>query len=130
MKKIIAIILAAVLVLSFAACKKTDKNPDTTAAADAQTSEQAGDVTGEETASTDETSSETEIVTDKEGHTVVETDAAKPSESKTPSGGSTVTPSKDLNTNDAAPASRLIRRLSPRQSSSRAADRACPSRAR
>lgn len=102
MKKIIAIILAAVLVLSFAACKKTDKNPDTTAAADAQTSEQAGDVTGEETASTDETSSETEIVTDKEGHTVVETDAVKPSESKTPSGGSTVTPSKDLNTNDAA----------------------------
>ena len=102
MKKIIAIILAAVLVLSFAACKKTDKNPDTTAAADAQTSEQAGDVTGEETASTDETSSETEIVIDKEGHTVVETDAVKPSESKTPSGGSTVTPSKDLNTNDAA----------------------------
>lgn len=51
MKKIIAIILAAVLVLSFAACKKTDKNPDTTAAADAQTSEQAGDVTGEETSS-------------------------------------------------------------------------------
>lgn len=50
MKKIIAIILATVLVLSFAACKKTDKNPDTTAAADAQTSEQAGDVTGEETA--------------------------------------------------------------------------------
>ena len=45
MKKIIAIILAAVLVLSFAACKKTDKNPDTTAAADAQTSEQAGNVT-------------------------------------------------------------------------------------
>ena len=42
MKKIIAIILATVLVLSFAACKKTDKNPDTTAAADAQTSEQAG----------------------------------------------------------------------------------------
>ena len=51
MKKIIAIILATVLVLSFAACKKTDKNPDTTAAADAQTSEQAGDVTGEETSS-------------------------------------------------------------------------------
>ena len=46
MKKIIAIILAIVLVFSFAACKKTDKNPDTTAAADAQTSEQAGDVTG------------------------------------------------------------------------------------
>lgn len=51
MKKIIAIILATVLVLSFAACKKTDKNPDTTAAADAQTSEQAGDVTGEEISS-------------------------------------------------------------------------------
>lgn len=93
MKKIIAIILAAVLVLSFAACKKTDKNPDTTAAADAQTSEQAGDVTGEETSS--------EAASD-EGSTSDETDAAKPSESKTPSGGSTVTPSKDLNTNDAA----------------------------
>lgn len=97
MKKIIAIILAAVLVLSFAACKKTDKNPDTTAAADAQTSEQAGDVTGEETSS----EAESETASD-EGSTSDETDAAKPSESKTPSGGSTVTPSKDLNTNDAA----------------------------
>ena len=93
MKKIIAIILATVLVFSFAACKKTDKNPDTTAAADAQTSEQAGDVTGEETSS--------EAASD-EGSTSDETDAVKPSESKTPSGGSTVTPSKDLNTNDAA----------------------------
>lgn len=93
MKKIIAIILAAVLVLSFAACKKTDKNPDTTAAADAQTSEQAGDVTGEETSS--------EAASD-EGSISDETDAAKPSENKTPAGGSTVTPSKDLNTNDAA----------------------------
>ena len=102
MKRILALLLVVATIFAFAACKKTDKNPDTTAAADAQTSEQAGDATGEETASTDETSSETEIVTDKEGHTVVETDAAKPSESKTPSGGSTVTPSKDLNTNDAA----------------------------
>ena len=93
MKKIIAIILATVLVFSFAACKKTDKNPDTTAAADAQTSEQAGDVTGEETSS--------EAASD-EGSTSDETDAVKPSENKTPSGGSTVTPSKDLNTNDAA----------------------------
>lgn len=93
MKKIIAIILATVLVLSFAACKKTDKNPDTTAAADAQTSEQAGDVTGEETSS--------EAASD-EGSTSDETDAVKPSENKTPSGGSTVTPSKDLNANDAA----------------------------
>lgn len=92
MKKIIAIILAAVLVLSFAACKKTDKNPDTTAAADAQTSEQAGDVTGDETSS--------EAASD-EGSTSDETDAVKPSENKTPSGGSTATPSKDLNTNDA-----------------------------
>lgn len=97
MKKIIAIILATVLVLSFAACKKTDKNPDTTAAADAQTSEQAGDVTGEETSS----EAESETASD-EGSTSDETDAVKPSESKTPSGGSTVTPSKDLNTNDAA----------------------------
>ena len=31
MKKILAIILAAVLVLSFAACKKNDTNNDTTA---------------------------------------------------------------------------------------------------
>lgn len=93
MKKIIAIILATVLVFSFAACKKTDKNPDTTAAADAQTSEQAGDVTGEETSS--------EAASD-EGSTSDETDAVKPSENKTPSDGSTVTPSKDLNTNDAA----------------------------
>lgn len=37
-----------------------------------------------------------------EGSTSDETDAVKPSESKTPSDGSTVTPSKDLNTNDAA----------------------------
>ena len=93
MKKIIAIILATVLVFSFAACKKTDKNHDTTAAADAQTSEQAGDVTGEEISS--------EAASD-EGSTSDETDAVKPSENKTPSGGSTVTPSKDLNTNDAA----------------------------
>lgn len=40
MKKILAIILAAVLVLSFAACKKNDTNNDTTAG-DAQTSDQA-----------------------------------------------------------------------------------------
>ncbi|MCI7488594.1 MAG: hypothetical protein MSA66_06410 [Oscillospiraceae bacterium] len=33
MKKILAIILAAVLVLSFAACKKNDINNDTTAGA-------------------------------------------------------------------------------------------------
>lgn len=98
MKKIIAIILAIVLVLSFAACKKTDKNPDTTTtAADAQTSEQAGNVAGEETSS----EAESETASD-EGSTSDETDAVKPSESKTPSGGSTVTPSKDLNTNDAA----------------------------
>lgn len=97
MKKIIAIILATVLVLSFAACKKTDKNPDTTAAADAQTSEQAGDVTGEETSS----EAESEAASD-EGSTSDETGAVKPSENKTPSGGNTVTPSKDLNTNDAA----------------------------
>lgn len=43
MKKILAIILAAVLVLSFAACKKNDTNNDTTAG-DAQTSGQAADV--------------------------------------------------------------------------------------
>ena len=98
MKKILAIILAAVLVLSFAACKKNDTNNDTTAG-DAQTSGQAADVSAsDDTASSEEASSEveTEVVTDKEGHTV---------------------------------ASKLIRRLSPRQSSSRAADRTWLSRA-
>lgn len=104
MKKILAIILAAVLVLSFAACKKNDTNNDTTAG-DAQTSGQAADVSAsDDTASSEEASSEveTEVVTDKEGHTVIETKAPQSSESKTPAGGSTVTPSKDLNTNDAA----------------------------
>ena len=73
MKKILAIILAAVLVLSFAACKKNDTNNDTTAG-DAQTSGQAADVSAsDDTASSEEASSEveTEVVTDKEGHTVI-----------------------------------------------------------
>ena len=89
MKKILAIILAAVLVLSFAACKKNDTNNDTTAG-DAQTSGQAADVSAsDDTASSEEASSEveTEVVTDKEGHTVIETKApadnsAKPSNGK------------------------------------------------
>ncbi len=103
MKKILAIILAAVLVLSFAACKKNDTNNDTTAG-DAQTSGQAADASAsDETASSEEASSEveTEVVTDKEGHTVIETKAPQSSDTKTTTKGST-TSSKGLNTNDAA----------------------------
>ena len=104
MKKILAIILAAVLVLSFAACKKNDTNNDTTAG-DAQTSGQAADVSAsDETASSEEASSEveTEVVTDKEGHTVIETKAPQSSDTKTTTKGNSTTPSKGLNTNDAA----------------------------
>lgn len=103
MKKILTIILAAVLVLSFAACKKNDTNNDTTAG-DAQTSGQAADVSAsDDTASSEEASSEvgTEVVTDKEGHTVIETKASQSSDTKNTTKGST-TPSKGLNTNDAA----------------------------
>lgn len=103
MKKILAIILAAVLVLSFAACKKNDTNNDTTTG-DAQTSGQAADVSAsDDTASSEEASSEveTEVVTDKEGHTVIETKASQSSDTKNTTKGST-TPSKGLNTNDAA----------------------------
>lgn len=130
MKKILAIILAAVLVLSFAACKKNDTNNDTTAG-DAQTSDQAADVSAsDDTASSEEASSEveTEVVTDKEGHTVIETKASQSSDTKNTTKGST-TPSKGLTPTTQQLASKLIRRLSPRQSSSRTADRACPSRA-
>lgn len=104
MKKILAIILAAVLVLSFAACKKNDTNNDTTAG-DAQTSGQAADVSAsDDTASSEEASSEveTEVVTDKEGHTVIETKAPQSSDTKTTTKGNSTTPSKGLNTNDAA----------------------------
>ena len=104
MKKILAIILAAVLVLSFAACKKNDINNDTTAS-DAQTSGQAADVSAsDETASSEEASSEveTEVVTDKEGHTVIETKAPQSSDTKTTTKGNSTTPSKGFNTNDAA----------------------------
>ena len=103
MKKILAIILAAVLVLSFAACKKNDTNNDTTAG-DAQTSGQAADVSAsDDTASSEEASSEveTEVVTDKEGLTVIETLGPQSSDTKTSTKGST-TASKGLNTNDAA----------------------------
>lgn len=104
MKKILAIILAAVLVLSFAACKKNDINNDTTAS-DAQISGQAADVSAsDDTASSEEASSEveTEVVTDKEGHTVIETKASQSSDTKTTTKGDSTTPSKGLNTNDAA----------------------------
>lgn len=103
MKKILAIILAAVLVLSFAACKKNDTNNDSTTG-DAQTSGQAADVSAsDDTASSEEASSEveTEVVTDKEGHTVIETKASQSSDTKNTTKGST-TPSKGLNTNNAA----------------------------
>lgn len=103
MKKILATILAAVLVLSFAACKKNDTNNDTTTG-DAQTSGQAADVSAsDDTASSEEASSEveTEVVTDKEGHTVIETKASQSSDTKNTTKGST-TPSKGLNTNNAA----------------------------
>ena len=104
MKKILAIILVAVLVLSFAACKKNDTNNDTTAG-DAQTSGQAADVSAsDDTASSEEASSEveTEVVTDKEGHTVIETKAPQSSDTKNTTKGNSTTPSKGLNTNDAA----------------------------
>lgn len=94
----------AVLVLSFAACKKNDINNDTTAS-DAQISGQAADVSAsDETASSEETSSEveTEVVTDKEGHTVIETKAPQSSDTKTTTKGDSTTPSKGFNTNDAA----------------------------
>lgn len=93
-----------VLVLSFAACKKNDINNDTTAS-DAQISGQAADVSAsDETASSEETSSEveTEVVTDKEGHTVIETKAPQSSDTKTTTKGDSTTPSKGFNTNDAA----------------------------
>lgn len=93
-----------VLVLSFAACKKNDINNDTTAG-DAQISGQAADVSAsDETASSEETSSEveTEVVTDKEGHTVIETKAPQSSDTKTTTKGDSTTPSKGFNTNDAA----------------------------
>lgn len=93
MKKILAIILAAVLVLSFAACKKNDINNDTTAG-DAQTSGQAADVSAsDETASSEEASSEveTEVVTDKAGHTVIETKASQSSDTKTTTNGNYTT---------------------------------------
>ena len=98
MKKILAIILAAVLVLSFAACKKNDTNNDTTAG-DAQTSGQAADVSASDDTASSEV--ETEVVTDKEGHTVIETKASQSSDTKNTNKDST-TPSKGLNTNDAA----------------------------
>ena len=93
-----------VLVLSFAACKKNDTNNDTTAD-DAQTSGQAADVSAsDDTASSEEASSEveTEVVTDKEGHTVIETKAPQSSDTKTTTKGNSTTPSKGFNTNDAA----------------------------
>ncbi len=102
MKKILAIILAAVLIFSFAACKKNDTGSNTTTG-DAQTSEQAADVSAsDETASSEEASSEveTEVVTDKEGHTVIETKASQSSDTKTPTKNSST--SKGLNSTDAA----------------------------
>lgn len=88
-----------VLVLSFAACKKNDTNNDTTAG-DAQTSGQAADVSASDDTASSEV--ETEVVTDKEGHTVIETKASQSSDTKTTTKGNSTTPYKGLNTNDAA----------------------------
>ena len=98
--KIASLLLVLAMIFSFAACKKNDTNNDTTAG-DAQTSGQAADVSAsDDTASSEEASSEveTEVVTDKEGHTVIETKASQSSDTKNTTKGST-TPSKGLNTN-------------------------------
>ena len=130
MKKILTIILAAVLVLSFAACKKNDTNNDTTAG-DAQTSGQAADVSAsDDTASSEEASSEvgTEVVTDKEGHTVIETRLLSPQIQRTRPRAARLPPRVSTPTTQQL-ASKLIRRRSTLQSSSRAADRTWLSRA-
>lgn len=130
MKKILAIILAAVLVLSFAACKKNDTNNDTTAG-DAQTSGQAADVSAsDDTASSEEASSEveTEVVTDKEGTPLSRLRLLSPPIQRPRPRAARLPPRVSTPTTQQL-ASKLIRRLSPRQSSSRAADRTWLSRA-
>lgn len=91
LKRIVALMLAIVMTASFAACKKDKDNNDTTAAGDVAINGDAiaDDLLPEASseATSDSTAAETEIVTDKEGHTVIETKApadnsAKPSNGK------------------------------------------------
>lgn len=91
LKRIAAILLAIAMVASFAACKNDKNNNDTTAAGDVAIN---GDAIADDLlpeapseATSDSTAAETEMVTDKEGHTVIETKApadnsAKPSNGK------------------------------------------------
>ena len=90
-KRIAALLLAIAMIASFAACKKDKDNNDTTAAGDVAINGDAiaDDLLPEASseATSDDTAVETEIVTDKEGHTVIETKApadnsAKPSNGK------------------------------------------------
>ena len=91
LKRIAALLLAIAMIASFAACKKDKDNNDTTAAGnvaingDAIADDLLPEASSE--AASDDTAVETEIVTDKEGHTVIETKApadnsAKPSNGK------------------------------------------------
>ena len=78
LKRIAALLLAIAMIASFAACKKDKDNNDTTAAGDTAVN---GEVVSDDStepgseAASDDTAVETEIVTDKEGHTVIETKA-------------------------------------------------------
>ena len=105
LKRIAALLLAIAMIASFAACKNDKNNNDTTAAGDVAINGDAiaDDLLPEASseAASDDTAVETEIVTDKEGHTVIETKASQSSDTKNTTKGST-TPSKGLNTNDAA----------------------------
>ena len=74
MKKILAILLAAVLVFSFAACKKNDDNTTSTGDSEVQSSEQPAD--GSVSDETSDESSTDEVVTDTQGNTVAETKPA------------------------------------------------------
>ena len=91
LKRIAALLLAIAMIASFAACKNDKNNNDTTAAGDVAINGDAiaDDLLPEASseAASDDTAVETEIVTDKEGHTVIEAKApadnsAKPSNGK------------------------------------------------
>ena len=79
LKRIAALLLAIAMVASFAACKNDKNNNDTTAAGDVAINGDAiaDDLLPEASseAASDDTAVETEIVTAKEGHTVIETKA-------------------------------------------------------
>ena len=98
MKKILAILLAAVLVFSFAACKKNDDNTTSTGDSEVQSSEQPADGSVSDEAS-DESSTD-EVVTDTQGNTVAETKPASTAGTKAPTQSSTA--AKGLNSSDAA----------------------------